>query len=98
MEISEYKPQLVTESYYGQCKKLWYYRPCVQNRETWRHGIQYTTVTQSRLKTVCCSGYIQSGNQCLPVCSPSCINGDCTNPNECTCNEGYKSTISEAHK
>uniref|UniRef100_A0A915Q4T7 Multiple epidermal growth factor-like domains protein 10 n=1 Tax=Setaria digitata TaxID=48799 RepID=A0A915Q4T7_9BILA len=38
----------------------------------------------------CCDGYTNASNdKCIPVCNPSCENGNCTAPNHCTCEPGY---------
>ena len=37
----------------------------------------------------CVSGYVGSGQICDPVCSPSCIHGQCLAPNKCACTAGW---------
>lgn len=46
----------------------------------------------------CCDGYakIASNKKCVPVCEDDCIFGTCTEPNKCTCNDGYK--VKQNHK
>ncbi|KAL6263166.1 hypothetical protein P5V15_005968 [Pogonomyrmex californicus] len=40
---------------------------------------------------VCNHGYVKNvfGEGCIPSCTPSCINSNCTEPNRCTCNAGF---------
>jgi len=40
--------------------------------------------------TDCGSGYELVGDNCMPICSPSCVNSKCIAPNRCECNRGYK--------
>ncbi|XP_055317864.1 fibrillin-1-like [Sitodiplosis mosellana] len=42
------------------------------------------------LPDACDDGYIYADGICKPVCAPNCVNGKCTAPNQCACNEGYK--------
>ncbi|XP_029160414.1 fibrillin-2-like [Nylanderia fulva] len=37
-------------------------------------------------------------SQCVPVCDFECINGTCTAPNVCTCNEDYEPSWLKLHK
>nr|XP_054766842.1 SCO-spondin-like [Lytechinus pictus] len=39
--------------------------------------------------TECCAGYVQEGPTCEPVCKPACVNGDCVEPNFCSCYPGW---------
>ncbi|XP_043070664.1 uncharacterized protein LOC6561409 isoform X3 [Drosophila grimshawi] len=41
------------------------------------------------VRQVCCAGYEGMPGNCKPRCTPSCVNAQCTAPQECTCNEGY---------
>ncbi|XP_065090971.1 epidermal growth factor-like protein isoform X2 [Ochlerotatus camptorhynchus] len=38
---------------------------------------------------LCCAGYYEEGDNCLPVCKNGCQHGECTSPDNCKCNEGY---------
>jgi hypothetical protein len=38
--------------------------------------------------TVCCEGY--GGTGCYAQCSPSCLNGECTSPDNCECLPGWE--------
>lgn len=40
----------------------------------------------------CCDGYVKmlNNDKCLPICENSCVYGNCTAPNVCTCYEGYE--------
>ncbi|KXJ77512.1 hypothetical protein RP20_CCG007371 [Aedes albopictus] len=38
----------------------------------------------------CCKGYVRNKNKCNPVCTTPCENSKCTEPNFCTCNEGFE--------
>lgn len=49
-------------------------------------------VTKTRTKGQCCQGYMEKQNICIPICTVQCINGQCTEPNTCTCDPGYESS------
>lgn len=46
---------------------------------------------------MCCHGYEPSGLNCVPVCPSGCENGQCYQPNVCTCLDGYH-LIVNAHR
>ncbi|KAL5488776.1 hypothetical protein EMCRGX_G017770 [Ephydatia muelleri] len=46
----------------------------------------YRTVTTYQ----CCPGFVGTpATSCLPFCSPTCVHGQCTDPNICTCTSGW---------
>ncbi|XP_041970680.1 uncharacterized protein LOC121727070 [Aricia agestis] len=40
---------------------------------------------------MCNEGYNMKNGLCVPVCSKECVNGVCTKPDTCVCEEGYSS-------
>ncbi|XP_054083080.1 multiple epidermal growth factor-like domains protein 10 [Zeugodacus cucurbitae] len=38
---------------------------------------------------ICCAGYVGDGTNCVYHCTNGCVNGECTGPEECECNEGF---------
>ena len=38
---------------------------------------------------VCCKGYAEARNKCVPVCSNACLHGRCISPEKCDCEPGY---------
>ncbi|XP_055372037.1 multiple epidermal growth factor-like domains protein 10 [Condylostylus longicornis] len=51
------------------------------------------TKSEYRPKLVegCCKGYSKRRNgECVPECQQICLNGKCTAPNVCSCEEGYE--------
>jgi Golgi apparatus protein 1 len=39
---------------------------------------------------VCLPGFADDGSKCAAVCSPGCVHGNCTAPNVCTCDVGWR--------
>ncbi|CAD6997411.1 multiple epidermal growth factor-like domains protein 11 [Ceratitis capitata] len=79
-------PENVIEKYWDQnWLGMWgeYTRYSVKNRK------KYFTKTYTEY--VCCTGFTEVDNECLPICDPQCPpNSKCTHPFSCTCNEGYR--------
>ncbi|GJQ82066.1 hypothetical protein Trydic_g6938 [Trypoxylus dichotomus] len=59
-----------------------------------------TTTEYISLKNIpiCCPGYILNGENCEAVCAPGCINGNCTEPNDCDCFENYFGDLCDMKK
>ncbi|XP_072939962.1 uncharacterized protein [Epargyreus clarus] len=74
-------------------KRCWYgsSRCTFSQRQTTVDGRMIPKrIVETRL--MCCAGYIENDtleNPCEPICLPSCRNGVCIRPGECSCNEGY---------
>lgn len=45
--------------------------------------------TKTELEKHCCPGFFETENQCSPHCEQECVNGECSGPNMCTCQQGW---------
>lgn len=62
---------------------------CPQTRTEYRDSfvtdIKEVTVNES----ICCPGYAEFNDRCIPVCSSQCVHGICIEPNKCDCEAGW---------
>ncbi|XP_043790674.1 tenascin-like isoform X2 [Apis laboriosa] len=75
------------------------YVPYTETYKVRKWGLFHQTKTRTNYRidqvrvwhyqTRCCDGYENRGDVCEPVCNPECVNGKCTRPNSCECDNGY---------
>ncbi|XP_053213777.1 protein draper-like [Panonychus citri] len=53
--------------------------------EGYREEIHY----EKNRTRVCCKGYAEARNKCIPVCSSPCLHGRCISPEKCDCEPGW---------
>lgn len=83
-------PYTETEQYYGRCRG-YYFKKCLNERLVTKERKEQQV--QDYIDTVrrCCDGYAEGPDKrCLPICVHSCVFGNCTLPDTCTCYEGYR--------
>ncbi|CAL7938519.1 unnamed protein product [Xylocopa violacea] len=59
-----------------------------QTRTRTNYKIEYKTVWVQDM--ACCFGYRKIENRCVPICSDPCVHGNCTKPETCECEKGYR--------
>ena len=81
---------LEKETYYGRCRG-YYFKKCLNERTVPKTRNEQRIEDYMEKVRRCCDGWAErSGIGCLPICERSCIFGNCTEPNTCTCYEGYE--------
>ena len=64
---------------------------CTKFRTVYK--IAYRTLYRQEFTLVyhCCKGWAQRGVECpIPVCSQTCVHGNCTGPDKCSCEAGFQ--------
>jgi len=61
--------------------------PAAINTSTLRHN------SARQLSCVCPTGYALNGEDCRPICSQGCVNGNCTAPEVCSCSSAVGYTL-----
>ncbi|XP_075255755.1 uncharacterized protein LOC142348331 isoform X2 [Convolutriloba macropyga] len=87
-EVCELVPY--TETYKDTCWNLFKWFSCTKTRIVYREECRIVLVTHIEIAWVCCSGYIEHNDQCIPVCLDGCVHGECVNPDECQCQDGFR--------
>ncbi|RWS16129.1 multiple epidermal growth factor-like domains protein 10 [Dinothrombium tinctorium] len=73
---------------FGWCLKPPAFR-CRKTRIAYRNGFKTETRVFKKTVQVCCKGYAESGERCIPICSNACIHGRCAAPEKCDCVSGW---------
>lgn len=84
-------PYTVMEKVYTRCRG-YYFKKCLVEKPVTRTRDEQQIQDYQETVRGCCDGYIESPDKrCVPFCAKSCVYGNCTLPNTCTCYEGYTS-------
>ncbi|XP_076759093.1 uncharacterized protein LOC143428254 [Xylocopa sonorina] len=59
-----------------------------QTRTRTNYKIEYKTVWVHDM--ACCFGYQKIDDRCVPICTNPCVHGNCTEPETCECEKGYR--------
>ncbi|CAG2104937.1 unnamed protein product [Medioppia subpectinata] len=58
-------------------------------RIEYKKGFKTETKLSTRTITVCCKGYAEHTDRCIPICANACIHGHCIAPETCECQPGW---------
>lgn len=88
--VTKSVPYLEKESFYGRCRG-YYFKKCLQERTVTKMRNEQKIEEFTEKVRRCCDGWAERpGIGCLPICERSCIFANCTEPNTCSCYEGYE--------
>ncbi|RWS03780.1 multiple epidermal growth factor-like domains protein 10, partial [Dinothrombium tinctorium] len=62
---------------------------CLKTRYVHRNGYKMEARVFTKKEKVCCKGYIEIDERCIPICSNACIHGKCVAPEKCDCAPGW---------
>nr|XP_054751015.1 multiple epidermal growth factor-like domains protein 11 [Lytechinus pictus] len=84
------------QTYYTKCTDITNWFKCTRRRTRYRVRYRQEVRTRYRKLRLCCSGYHQRENMCIPICSSPCVHGTCSVPDLCTCEAGYRGDTCES--
>ncbi|KRX20624.1 Multiple epidermal growth factor-like domains protein 11 [Trichinella nelsoni] len=62
---------------------------CEKNKIAFKTGQRNESYISAEVQSVCCDGYAEMNDTCIPVCSQPCSHGHCSSPESCTCLPGW---------
>ncbi|XP_015782064.1 protein draper isoform X1 [Tetranychus urticae] len=66
---------------------------CPQTRIEYRDSFLTQIKEVTFNESICCPGYAEFNDRCIPVCSSQCIHGICIEPNKCDCEAGWSGDV-----